>query len=254
MAHLYYLDDLDAAIAPASTVTVHGDEARHAVQVSRLRVGEHTMIGNGRGTIATGVVTAATAHSFEVSVDTVEVTKRSTPRLVLVQALAKGDRDERAIEQATEFGADAVVPWQSARSVSRWRAADGTEKATKGVSKWARIAREASKQSLRSWVPEVRDLADLSDLLALAAQPHHQVLVLHPGAAESLSTVAQSFAHSALTEIAVVVGPEGGISDHELAALEAAGARVCSLGPTVLRTSSAGPAALAVINVALSRW
>ena len=257
MANLYYLDALNHGVPEAGALAeVTGEEARHAVRVSRLRVGEEILVGDGRGTIAAGTVEETAKDRFTVRIETVRRDPDPVHRLVLVQALAKGDRDERAVEQATEFGVDAIVPWQAARSVSRWDGAGGTEKAAKGVAKWRRIAREASKQSMRAWIPEVRDPVTLDGLCALAGRDGVELVVLHPGDECSLSEWTRQRRHLGewAAETCVVIGPEGGFAEHELEALMNAGASVCVLGSTVLRTSSAGPAALAVLSVALGRW
>lgn len=249
MANLYYREDLpQSAFAPGETIVVDGDEAHHAVRVSRLRVGERILLGNGAGSLAQCTVTAVDKHQFEAVVDAAEHLPAPQVELVLVQALAKGDRDERAVEQSTEFGIDRIVPWEAARSVSRW---GGGEKTARGIAKWQRIAREAAKQSLRARVPEVSAPVRLTNLAALAAHDDVAVLVLHPGGQTTLSGWATE--HS-VRQVYVVIGPEGGFSDEEIDALAAAGAEVLLLGRTVLRTSSAGPAALAVLNVSLGRW
>lgn len=253
MANLYYREGLEAGFVVGATVEISGDEARHAVRVARLRIGEHTLIGDGRGTLARGEVVAVDRDRFAVRVDDVTVAAAPAQQLVLVQALAKGDRDERAVEQATEFGVDSIVPWQAARSVSRWDGAGSAEKRAKGVAKWARIAREAAKQSMRAFVPEVRQPMTLGGLREAAAERGTSVLVLHPRGEARLSEWAASHAARA-TRIMLVVGPEGGFEDSELDAFEAAGATILVLGDTVLRTSSAGPAALGVLNAALGRW
>lgn len=251
MANLYYREDLEAADFEAgATVEVTGDEAHHAVRVSRLREGEEILVGNGRGAIGRGAVTAVAKDRFSVRLAEAREDPQPGQRLVLVQALAKGDRDERAVEQATEFGVDAIVPWEAARSVSRW----GAEKAERGAAKWRRIAREASKQSLRARIPEVGAPVGIEGLCALAAGEGRRLLVLHPGADDALSAWASTEAARESGAIHVAIGPEGGIGDSELDALEAAGALILRLGDTVLRTSSAGPAALAVLNAALGRW
>ena len=247
MANLYFDESLDAAeLAEGGLVVLGGDEARHAVRVSRLRAGERTIVGNGRGVLAHGVVETVDRDRLAVRIDSVARVAAASPRLVLVQALAKGDRDERAVEQATEFGVDRIVPWQAERSVSRWEG----ERVAKGIEKWSRIAREASKQSMRGWIPEVLPPVTLEGLCALAGDAH--VLVLHPRGAARLSDWRPGTEGS--RDAYLVVGPEGGFSDAELDALERAGATVLVLGETVLRTSSAGPAALAVLNAALGRW
>ncbi|MBK0418190.1 16S rRNA (uracil(1498)-N(3))-methyltransferase [Leucobacter sp. CSA1] len=272
MANLYFAEELPpGSLVPGEVVAVAGEEARHAVRVSRLRVGERTMVGDGRGTRAVGTVEEAARDRFTVRVEEVLSEPEPSPRLVLVQALAKGDRDERAVEQATEFGVDAIQPWQAERSVSRWDGPGGSEKEAKGVAKWRRIAREAAKQSLRARIPEVRDPVTLDGLRGLAASGDVRVVVLHPRGTGPLSDWARlrlepgsagdgadgagrSADDGAAPDVYLVVGPEGGLSDREVDALQEAGAQVLLLGGTVLRTSSAGPAALAVLNVALGRW
>ena len=254
MANLYYRDDLDSeAFAVGATLDVGGDEARHALRVARLRLGERTLIGNGRGALGAGEVVSTDRDRFEVSLDEVFEHPESACEIVLVQALAKGDRDERAVEQATEFGVDAILPWQAARSVSRWDGAGGAEKRAKGVAKWARIAREAAKQSVRAYIPRVGHPVTLAELCEAATTEGTAVLVLHPRGSERLSEWAAREA-TQLHRLMLVVGPEGGLDDAELDRLQGAGARVLVLGETVLRTSSAGPAAIAVLNAALHRW
>lgn len=272
MANLYYLEGISDGISarefvPGAVVEVTGEDGRHAVRVARLRVGERISIGDGCGLLGDGEVIRTDRDRFSVRLEGVRYQPESELRFVLVQALAKGDRDERAVEQATEFGVDVIVPWQAARSVSRWDGAGG-EKASKGVAKWARIAREAAKQSMRARVPEVRDPVSTADLCEAAARIDTEMLVLHPRGDASLSDWAKhwkkhwmkhrasgySDAATASAEIHLVIGPEGGFSDGELDELSAAGATVLVLGKTVLRTSSAGPAALAVLNATLGRW
>jgi 16S rRNA (uracil1498-N3)-methyltransferase len=250
VSSLFLRDDL--AVIPIETgdlVELSGDEARHAVTVNRMRVGEHTMIGDGRGLMVRGVVVKAEAKQLEIAVESSEWHEEPTPRLVLVQALAKGDRDELAIQAATELGVSAIVPWQAERSVSRWSG----PKVAKGVERWSTIVREAAKQSIRPWVPVVDDPVDAKALIARAAdgEAPTRILVLEPTATERLSSV--DLASGAGT-ILLVVGPEGGISARELELLTEAGAQLVRLGDEVLRTSTAGPAALAVANVALGRW
>ncbi|AGW41491.1 16S ribosomal RNA methyltransferase RsmE [Leifsonia xyli subsp. cynodontis DSM 46306] len=241
MASLYLCEDLDAAIGDRLTLT--GLEARHAVTVNRTRPGERILIGNGRGLIAAGEVLVATGSELTIDVDALERVERHEPTITLVQALAKGDRDERAIQAATELGADAVIPWAAARSVSRW---EGT-KIAKGRERWATIVREAGKQSVRAWTPEVGELSTTRQIAALAVT--HRVLVLDPSAGERLTDVTPD-----ARPLALVVGPEGGIDPAELDVFRAAGAEFLRLGDTILRTSTAGPAALAVLSAATRRW
>jgi 16S rRNA (uracil1498-N3)-methyltransferase len=243
---LHFLLDEPVDAAPGGAVTLTGAESHHASTVRRVRVGEEVTVGDGRGAWLRGAVESVAAREVVVRIRERTDAAAPAPRVVLVQALAKGDRDELAVQAATELGVDEIVPWQAARSVSRWDAA----KAVKGRARWATIVREAAKQAHRAWVPEVAELTTTAALVRRAAASH--VLVLEPTGDEPLSAVAlDSDDHR---DIVLVVGPEGGIAAEELDALGTAGARLVRLGDTVLRTSTAGPAALAVVNTALGRW
>lgn len=241
----FQLDELDDS-AVGATVTLTGAEAHHASAVRRVRVGEPVTVGNGRGLWLEGECTAVAPKQVDLVVRTRTVVAPPRPRLVLAQALAKGDRDELAIQAATELGVDEVVPWQAARSVSRWDAA----KAVKGIARWQTIVREAGKQAHRAWMPQVTAVATTASLAQRAADA--RLLVLEPTGDERLTGI--RFDPADVRDIVLVVGPEGGIAPEELAAFRDAGASIVALGDTVLRTSTAGPAALAIIDVALGRW
>ena len=243
---LHFVVDDAATAQPGERVALTGAEAHHAAAVRRVRVGETVTLGDGHGVRLTGECVSVSPREVVVEVHSRTIDEPARPRLVLVQALAKGDRDELAIQAATELGADEIVPWQAARSVSRWDAA----KAAKGRARWQSITREAAKQAHRTWIPEVAELHTTKMLVARAAVS--RLLVLEPTAAAALSAV--DFAHGDQRDIVLLVGPEGGIDDGELTALGDAGATAVRLGATVLRTSTAGPAALAVLSTALGRW
>lgn len=252
MAH-FYLDEslapqLAAAEALSGSTVVHvrGADARHAVTVARVRVGEQLRLGDGAGLVVHGVVAAVEPGDLALAVERVEQYERPRPSIHLVQALAKGDRDELALQAATELGVDGVIPWQAARSVSRWDPA----KVVKNRERWQTIAREATKQSMRAWMPIIEPLATTNLLVARAAES--TVLVLDPTGDHALSALTPHDLGQG--EVLLVVGPEGGIAPEERDALTAAGARSVRLGSTVLRTSTAGPAAIAVLSAALGRW
>ncbi len=223
-------------------LTLDGDEGRHAATVRRLQPGERVDVGDGAGQVAECVVTAVARDALTLRVERRRAEPPPAPRLVVVQALAKGDRAEDAVEAMTEVGVDEVVPWAAARSVVRWEGARGE----KALARWRATAREAAKQSRRAWLPDVAPLATTADVarrLAAASLP----VVLHEAATEPLAT-ANVPDHG---EVVVVVGPEGGIGDEELAAFAVTPYR---LGRSVLRTSTAGVAAAAVILGRTPRW
>jgi len=236
---------LDAAAA-GSTLRLDGDEGRHAAVVRRVRAGERLDVADGAGRVATCTVEAVDREGLRLVVEAVRDVAARRPLLVLVQALAKGGRDELAVETATEYGVDAVVPWQAARSVVQWSG----ERAERGRRRWEATVLAAAKQSRRATVPVVEPAATTAALAARAAAGAC-VLVLHEDAADPLAALELPAGTGA---VLLAVGPEGGIGDDELALLRDAGARPVRLGPEVLRSSSAGPAALAVLSVRLRRW
>ncbi|ANJ27227.1 16S rRNA (uracil(1498)-N(3))-methyltransferase [Agromyces aureus] len=244
MSHLYLDEALELAdAASGDLVRLGGDEARHAVTVSRVRVGEQLSVGNGRGVLATATVVETAPRELVLEVAEVRSTPAPSPRITLVQALAKGDRDELAVQAATELGVDAIVPWSASRSVSRWEG----PKAEKGRARWASIVREATKQSIRPWMPEVAPLTSTAGLEALLDGA--RMLLLEPTATTPLTALDDDG-----RDFVLVVGPEGGIAPAEIERLVAAGAETVRLGDSVLRTSTAGPAAIAVLNARLGRW
>ncbi|QBR91642.1 16S rRNA (uracil(1498)-N(3))-methyltransferase [Nocardioides euryhalodurans] len=232
-------------VAPGETVEVTGDEAHHAVAVRRLRVGETVVLTDGAGTSVTGPVGSTGKRVFTVRVDDVRREPRPQPELVVVQALPKGDRGELAVEVLTEVGVALVVPWAAARSVAVWKG----ERAERSRAKWQATAREAAKQARRSWLPEVAALARTAEVVDLVAGAD-LALVLHEGADDALVHVDVPSAG----RIVLVVGPEGGLSEAEVAALVGAGARSVRLGDEVLRTSTAGVVAAAAVLARTPRW
>lgn len=235
---------------PGGVHVLEGAEARHAGVVQRRRPGERVDVVDGAGVRLACVVTAVEAGRLVLEVRERTVEPPPDVRLALAQALAKGDRDERAIEAATEVGVDVVVPWQAQRSVVVWRG----ERAARSRARWVATVREATKQSRRARLPEVTDAVDTR---GLAARVRDVVagggvaVVLDGASAVRLTEVPLPAGPG---EVLVVVGPEGGVADGETAELVAAGATTARLGPHVLRTSTAGPVALAVLAERLGRW
>lgn len=232
-------------VRAGSTVVVEGDEAHHAVVVRRLRAGERVRLSDGAGRVATGEVADTAKRSFGVVVAAVEDVPEPAPRVTVVQALPKGERGELAVEVLTEIGVARVVPWAASRSVAVWKG----ERAARSHAKWQATAREAAKQARRAWHPVVDPLATTAAVAELVGAADVAV-VLHEEARGSLAAVDVP----AAGEIVVVVGPEGGLADDEVAAFEAAGAVACRLGTEVLRTSTAGVAAVAALLARTPRW
>jgi 16S rRNA (uracil1498-N3)-methyltransferase len=238
-----FLSDAVTDASPGDSVVLDGDEGRHAATVKRIRVGEQVVLSNGAGTSATCTVTAAGKATLSLRVDSRGHAERPIPHITVVQAIPKGDRGELAVEMLTEIDVDRIVPWAAARSVAVWRG----ERAAKSLARWRATARAASKQARRSWLPEVTELATTAEVAELLEAADLGV-VLHEDA--QLPLVALSL--EGVESVVVVVGPEGGLSDDELATFS--GAEVVRLGASVLRTSTAGVAAVAAMISRTPRW
>ncbi|MQA85958.1 MAG: 16S rRNA (uracil(1498)-N(3))-methyltransferase [Streptosporangiales bacterium] len=226
-------------------VVLAGPEGRHAATVRRLRPGERVDLTDGAGFVAECVVTRGGRDLLELDVRARREEPPPTPRLVVVQALAKGDRAEGAVEAMTEVGVDVIVPWSASRCVAQWRG----ERGAKALARWRSTAREAAKQSRRPWLPEVTELTSTEAVARLLADAESAAVL-----AEGSSTPFASLSLPRHGSVVVVVGPEGGISEAELRTFESVGAKTARLGPTVLRTSTAGVAAAAVALARCGRW
>ncbi|REJ04480.1 16S rRNA (uracil(1498)-N(3))-methyltransferase [Microbacterium bovistercoris] len=240
---LHFVTQAGTTAHEGERVLLTGAEAKHAAVVRRVRVGESVTIGDGAGVWLEGVVEDVSATEVAVRITARREHPLPEVRIVLAQALAKGDRDELAVQAACELGVDEIVPWQASRSISRWEG----PKAAKGRERWATIVREAAKQAHRPWVPEVSSVESTGQLAKRAADA--RMLVLDPTAQTALSSI-----RADERDLLLVVGPEGGISAEELDRLTEAGAERVRLGDTVLRTSTAGPAAIALLSGILGRW
>jgi len=226
-----------------------GAEGHHAATVRRLMAGEKLDLSDGAGLVFAATVKAVRGNALQVELLTRSVFEAHKPRITVVQALAKGDRDELAVQTMTEVGVDAIVPWQASRSIVRW---DDPARAEKALARWRSTAREAAKQARRPWLVDVRPLATTRDVTARiesAVANKGVAIVLHEAADQLVTAIALS-----ASEVVLVVGPEGGLTDDEVAAFETAGAVTCRLGPTVLRTSTAGTVAAALVLANTGRW
>ncbi|AZM53182.1 16S rRNA (uracil(1498)-N(3))-methyltransferase [Streptomyces sp. WAC 01529] len=243
-APVFVVEHFDAG--GAGRYVLDGPEGRHAVSVKRLRAGEDVVLTDGAGRWAECVVVDTEGKDrLVVRVDSVGEEPGQEPRITVVQALPKGDRGELAVETMTETGVDAVVPWTASRCITQWKG----ERGLKALAKWRATAREAGKQSRRVRFPEVADAASTKQVAALLAGADFAA-VLHEEGSEPLATAPLPSAG----HIVLVVGPEGGVSPDELAAFAEAGAKPYRLGRSVLRTSTAGTAATALLLGRTGRW
>ena len=259
----------DSAELERGSITLSGAEGRHAATVRRLSVGERADVTDGAGTIAECAVTRTGPGVIELAVLTKRTIPAAEPRIVVVQAIPKGDRGELAVEIMTEVGVDEVIAWQAERSVARWRGdrSDGlgradrgdgvgrgerggrADRAGKALARWQATAREAAKQSRRAWIPEVTG-PERTPAVARRVASAGLAILLDAGAEAAFGSLAMPDRG----EIVVIVGPEGGVSPAESDALTGAGAVPARLGPTVLRSSSAGAVAAALALAGSGRW
>jgi 16S rRNA (uracil1498-N3)-methyltransferase len=222
-----------------SLVTLDGEDGRHAVVVRRIRPGEQVMVGDGAGFGVRGRVQTTGRADLTLEVTETLTTPETGRRVVAVQALAKGDRSELAVEMLTETGVAAIVPWAASRSVVRWSG----ERGDRSRAKWQATAREAAKQSRRLTIPEVTPAMTTAEVARRLAAADLG-LVLHEDAGQRLA----DHPRPEDGEVVVVVGPEGGIAPEELDAFVAAGATPVSISDGVLRTSTAGAVAVALLR------
>lgn len=256
---VFYADPSElAGLIPGSSFTLGGAEGRHATTVKRLATGEPVDMCDGAGLRLSCTVSSAEKGLLTVQVERIERESAPTLTFTLIQALAKGDRDELAIEMATELGIDAVVPWQAERSIVRWK----MDKAVKGPEKWRQVVAAAAKQARRSTIPSVGSLVGTVGVCE-AITASGLALILHEDATDSVAAVARQWQDALEAAgapatgpqtVLMIVGPEGGMSSAEVAAFTAAGARTALLGHHVLRSSTAGPAAVVLLSQELGRW
>ena len=214
--------------------------AHHALRVLRLRDGEAVVLFDGSG----GEVEARLAvrgKAVFAQLGEARALERESPlRIMLVQALASGDKMDWVVQKAVELGVHAVQPVQAERSVLRLAG----ERADKRVAHWQQVAVAACEQCGRNRIPEILPLQPLVHWLGT----HRDALnyVLAPGGAKGFADEPEP-----KDVVHLLVGPEGGGSEGELAAFDAAGCRRVRLGPRVLRTETAGLAAIAALQ---ARW
>lgn len=252
------LSCVPSSLAVGERATLGGSEGRHAASVRRIGAGEWVDVADGRGLRLTCEVVGADKSSLSLVVREVVQEESPRPEIILVQALAKGGRDEAAVEICTEIGIDRVIPWASQRAIVQWRG----PKAEKGRAKWEGVVRAAAKQSRRAYVPVVEAVTDSRELASWVRALTDEAgaaFVCHEEATQSLGAALARVQGDATdgflpARVALIVGPEGGIGPEETTQLVAAGARTVSLGANVLRSSTAGAVALTLIRAAAGAY
>jgi len=233
MLTLFFVPDLPTQVG--ASYSFNSEDANHAIKVLRIEVGEIFRVSDGVGGWANVQVTEVTKRSLETTVLEVGRQEPLEIKFTVVQALPKSDRAKEAVELLTEAGADVIVPWLANRSISR----------TEVISKFATTAREASKQSRRLFIPQLHETVKERGVVELI-KGADLALVFHESAQVKLSEIITP--QTKAKNVVIVIGPEGGITEEELATFAAAGAHVAGLGRPILRSAHAGLAALSAVN------
>lgn len=235
MTEAMFLTDFDSPPQLGDVISVTGDEGRHAAVVRRIEVDEIVLLADGNGRGVRGAVSRVDRSGIDVRVDEVIQVPEPDHRIVVVQALAKGDRSELAVEMLTELGVWEIVPWEATRSIVKWT----SDRVERAIRRWRNTARESSKQSRRFRVPVVSFPATTKQLVTRIPTVG-ATFVLHEEATDRITASDLDVDG----EILIIVGPEGGISPAELAAFTEVGAKTVQISDGVLRTSTAGAVAV----------
>ena len=238
MLTLFFVDDLPTTVG--ATYEFDSEDAFHAIKVLRIAAGEIFNLSDGKGAWSRVNVLNVNKKSMSVKVLETGFEEALPQQFTIVQAIPKGDRIKESIEMSTEGGADRIVMWKATRSIGR---------ADEKIEKLQNTAREASKQSRRFRIPEVVGVASTDSVVDEIAKAD-LALVFHESAVQTISQLVTPGA----TKVAIIIGPEGGLTDQELETFAAAGAKVVLMGRPILRSAHAGLAALAAVNTALSVW
>ncbi len=225
----------------AEEMQIVGADAHHISNVLRMHSGQHIQIVSSDRVTALMEIMSVTADAAYVRfVRRIEQVNESSVKIILAQGLAKGEKMDFIVQKAVEIGVNTIIPVEMEHSVVRL---DGT-KAEKKVARWQKIAEEAAKQSKRDIVPEVTCVMKLTEVLQKYVCKTK--LIAYEGETDmGLKKTLQSVQD--LEEIMLIIGPEGGIAEKELKLAEAAGVKTFSLGKRILRTETAGLAAVAAI-------
>ncbi|MBU3692041.1 MAG: 16S rRNA (uracil(1498)-N(3))-methyltransferase [Candidatus Nanopelagicaceae bacterium] len=226
----------------SGSLEIDGDEAKHAISALRIKEGELISVTDGRGARADALVIGVTRKTIAIEIKSYRFEENSLVKLTVVQALTKGDRARETIELLTEAGVNQIIPWSAQRCVGQWK--------DDALEKWRSWSKEATKQSRRSWIPEISNIHSTNDVVSELSN-FNISLIFHESGERKLSQVLQDKSPSSLL---MIIGPEGGISETELSAFKASGAIEVAMGQPVFRSAHAGAAALAAVQTGLRIW
>jgi len=236
MFTLFFVEDLPTTVG--SEYEFKNDDANHAIRVLRTQVDDQFMLSDGNGAWSKVGATEIKKKSMTVQVLETGYQEPLATTITVVQALPKGDRSKEAIELLTEAGVDRIVPWLATRSIG------------KTSEKFQITAREASKQSRRFRIPEVTGVAQ-TDQICESIRLSDLAIVFHESAQTKLSDQITS---GSVENLLIIIGPEGGITDQELAVFTEAGAKTALMGRPILRSAHAGLAAVSAVSALLKVW
>ncbi|WP_345239759.1 16S rRNA (uracil(1498)-N(3))-methyltransferase [Pontibacillus salipaludis] len=233
-----------------SQVVITGEDVHHIGKVMRMKPEHHILCCTPEGDLAECEITDITTETVTCQiVEWLEEEKELPASVIIAQGLPKGDKMEHVIQKGTELGASQFIPFEAERSIVKW----DQKKSQKKITRYQKIAKEASEQSHRTMIPSVSELHSLGDLIAL--QPNYDWVVF------AYEDEAKSQSYRSLKEvltqiqqgqrILVIIGPEGGFSEQEVQTLKEAGALAVRLGPRILRTETAATYFLSALSYQL---
>lgn len=239
MLTLFFVNDLPKVVG--SSYEFGGEDAGHAIRVLRTQVGDSLALSDGQGAWSIVQVKVIDKKSMSVEVTQSGYEEALPVEFTVAQALTKGDRVKESIELNTAGGADVILLWAATRSIG---------KVTPDLmQKLATTAREASKQTRRNRIPFVMGVLDAKKI-ATEIPNYDLAIVFHESAQIKLTEIVKP----GIKKVLAIIGPEGGITDEELAIFTGAGAQVALLGRPIFRSAHAGMAALSGLNAALNIW
>lgn len=225
-----------------NSVTVVGSDVNHIKNVLRMRIGEKFIANDGNGASYCCTITEINNDYIKAAIDDGQLESNELPvKLVLFQGLPKSDKMELIIQKAVELGAYKIVPTQMKRCVVKL---DEKKKKSK-LARWQSISESAAKQSGRTVIPEIGDIVSFSQALEIAKE--FDLILVPYECADSVSKLKEKLDNIKSGQtVAIFIGPEGGYEESEIELAKNAGGEIVSLGKRILRTETAGIAALSI--------